>query len=55
MHYVAVAGGNAFYEKRDRRTAKLEKQDKPAQQDKPALPATALTFAAVPAPPAASP
>lgn len=58
MHYVAVAGGNAFYEKRDRRTAKLEKPEKPAQQDRPAtpaLPATALTFAAVPAPPAAGP
>ncbi|WP_457107855.1 cell wall hydrolase [Methylobacterium sp. P5_C11] len=47
MHYVAVAGGNAFYEKRDRRAAKL---DKPAAPAAPGLPAMALTYAAVPAP-----
>ncbi len=53
MHYVAVAGGNAFYEKRDKRMAKQDKpdpQDKPAAPAAPALPATVLTFAAVPAP-----
>ena len=57
MHYVAVAGGNAFYEKRDKRMAKQDKpdpQDKPAAPAAPALPATVLTFAAVPAPPSAS-
>lgn len=57
MHYVAVAGGNAFYEKRDKRMAKQDKldpQDKPGAPAAPALPATVLTFAAVPAPPSAS-
>ncbi len=46
MHYVAVAGGNAFYEKR--KPGAVE----PAEQP----PATALAFAAVPPPamPAAS-
>ncbi|WP_264050164.1 cell wall hydrolase [Methylobacterium flocculans] len=45
MHYVAVAGGNAFYEKR-----------KPGAGEPAAPPPTALAFAAVPPPvmPAAS-
>jgi hypothetical protein len=43
MHYVAVAGGNAFYEKR-----------KPGavEQAEPPAPATALAFASADAPPA---
>jgi spore germination cell wall hydrolase CwlJ-like protein len=49
MHYVAVAGGNAFYEKRDSRAAK---PDIPATPAAPAIPATALTYAAAPTPPA---
>lgn len=40
MHYVAVAGGNAFYEKRDGRAAKSE--SKPDQT----APASIPTFAA---------
>ncbi|MHB2207573.1 cell wall hydrolase [Methylobacterium sp. CM6257] len=42
MHYVAVAGGNAFYEKRDSRTAKQEQ----------AAPAAVPTYAAALNPPA---
>jgi spore germination cell wall hydrolase CwlJ-like protein len=52
MHYVAVAGGNAFYEKRDARSAKQDttkqdaaKQDA-AKQEKGAVPATRPTYAA---------
>lgn len=46
MHYVAVAGGNAFYEKRDTRAAKKEM---PASA---ALPPAVSSFAASPVPPA---
>ncbi|MCJ2122132.1 cell wall hydrolase [Methylobacterium sp. J-077] len=46
MHYVAVAGGNAFYEKRDTRAARKEM---PASV---ALPATVSSYAAGPVPPA---
>ncbi|MCB4804386.1 spore germination cell wall hydrolase CwlJ-like protein [Methylobacterium brachiatum] len=46
MHYVAVAGGNAFYEKRDTRAAKKEM---PAS---PALPPAVSSYAAGPVPPA---
>jgi spore germination cell wall hydrolase CwlJ-like protein len=46
MHYVAVAGGNAFYEKRDTRAAKKEM---PASA---ALPPAISSFAASPVPPA---
>ncbi|WP_409567564.1 cell wall hydrolase [Methylobacterium sp. J-030] len=46
MHYVAVAGGNAFYEKRDARAAKSET----ASEVKPEKAASASipTFAAAP-------
>ncbi|SFM54153.1 cell wall hydrolase [Methylobacterium pseudosasicola] len=47
MHYVAVAGGNAFYEKRDSRAARKE------MPNSPALPTTVSTYAAIPALPAA--
>lgn len=43
MHYVAVAGGNAFYEKRDSRSA---------QREKAQLPASVSTYAAAPGAPA---
>lgn len=43
MHYVAVAGGNAFYEKRDPRSA---------QHEKAQLPASVSTYAAAPGTPA---
>ncbi|WP_424974775.1 cell wall hydrolase [Methylobacterium brachiatum] len=46
MHYVAVAGGNAFYEKRDTRAAKKEM---PASA---ALPPAVSSYAAGPVPPA---
>jgi spore germination cell wall hydrolase CwlJ-like protein len=46
MHYVAVAGGNAFYEKRDTRAAKTEKAASTA------LPPTGSSYAAGPVPPA---
>jgi spore germination cell wall hydrolase CwlJ-like protein len=49
MHYVAVAGGNAFYEKRDARAARSEQSATPATPAAPALPA--LTFAAAPSVP----
>jgi len=42
MHYVAVAGGNAFYEKRDARSARTERATSPS----PGGP----TFAAAPVP-----
>lgn len=42
MHYVAVAGGNAFYEKRDSRSA---------QREKAQLPASVSTYAAAPGAP----
>ncbi|WP_370693911.1 cell wall hydrolase [Methylobacterium sp. NEAU K] len=45
MHYVAVAGGNAFYEKRDPRSAKPD-------EAAAAPPAAVATYAAAPAPPA---
>jgi spore germination cell wall hydrolase CwlJ-like protein len=45
MHYVAVAGGNAFYEKRDTRAAKKEM---PASA---ALPPAVSSYAAGPVPP----
>jgi len=45
MHYVAVAGGNAFYEKRNTRAAKAET---PAPA---ALPPSASSYAAGPAAP----
>ena len=45
MHYVAVAGGNAFYEKRDTRVARSERATPPAA----ALPTyAAATVAAAP-------
>ena len=46
MHYVAVAGGNAFYEKRDTRAVKTEKAASTA------LPPTGSSYAAGPVPPA---
>lgn len=46
MHYVAVAGGNAFYEKRDTRAAKTETSASAA------LPPTVSSYAAGPVPPA---
>ncbi|MGT2479517.1 hypothetical protein ACU4GR_13015 [Methylobacterium oryzae CBMB20] len=42
MHYVAVAGGNAFYEKRDARSAKQDS----AKQEKGPAPAARPTYAA---------
>ena len=42
MHYVAVAGGNAFYEKRDTRAARSETKSATA------VPASIPTFAAAP-------
>ena len=49
MHYVAVAGGNAFYEKRDARSARTERAT-PSSAATPAAPtATPVqTYAAAP-------
>ena len=46
MHYVAVAGGNAFYEKRSRRGRQAPTQlaGAPAQEQKRTLPAEALAY-----------
>ena len=43
MHYVAVAGGNAFYEKRSRRAA-TQMASAPAQEQKRTLPTEALAY-----------
>ena len=50
MHYVAVAGGNAFYEKRDARTDRQERPASSQAAPASAAPASAVpTFAAAPA------
>lgn len=48
MHYVAVAGGNAFYEKRDTRAGKSESKSGSKTETKPdtAAPVSVPTFAA---------
>jgi spore germination cell wall hydrolase CwlJ-like protein len=49
MHYVAVAGGNAFYEKRESRSAKRETA-RETEHAAAQLPASVSTYAAAPVP-----
>lgn len=50
MHYVTVAGGNAFYEKRSRREREAARQvaSSPAVEPKNALPADAMAYDVAP-------